>query len=473
MAIYKCSICDTVFDEDKEGRKWDQLDASWSCHVCESGRSMFQCVDQAGGGANTTGAGIAGAGSAGAGEAIEEPVRTSETENYMLDVHQMAETGESVIEPMRTRLPGISWDEIFIKGAQLARIPLDHDRPVNTETVIGPGAKQPLVIDTPVFVTHMSFGALSREAKIALARGSAAARTAMCSGEGGILPDSLEAAHRYIFEYVPNRYSVTGENLRKVDAIEIKIGQSVKPGMGGHLPGNKVTGEIAGVRGFKEGEDIISPSHFEDILTGEDLRKKIDWLRETSGGRPVGVKLAAGNIEADLEVALPAGPDFITIDGRAGATGAAAKFIKAAASVPTIFALYRARKFLDDRGAGNVSLIITGGLRVSPDFAKALAMGADAIAIGTSALMAIGCQQYRICHTGRCPRGITTQDPGLRAGFDIERAARGLANFLKVSTGELQHFARLTGHDDVHGLSVKDLCTVNSEISGHTGIEHV
>lgn len=465
MAIYKCSVCDTIFDEEKEGKKWDQLDTSWSCHICESGRSMFQSVGEAGA--------VSGPVSSDSAASAEEPARTSETETYMTDIHQLAETGESIIEPMRTRLPSVSWDEILIKGAQLAKIPLDHDQPVNTRTVIGPGAKQPLVIDTPVFVTHMSFGALSREAKIALAKGSAAAKTAMCSGEGGILPESLESAHKYIFEYVPNRYSVTKENLKQVDAIEIKIGQSVKPGMGGHLPGNKVTGEIAKVRGFKEGEDIISPSHFEDILTGDDLKKKVDWLREASGGKPIGVKFAAGNVEADLAVALSAGPDFITIDGRAGATGAAAKFIKAAASVPSIFALYRARKFLDEKGVKDVSLIITGGLRISPDFAKALAMGADAIAIGTSALMAIGCQQYRICNTGKCPQGITTQDPELRAKFDIERSARGLENFLRVSTEELKHFARLTGNDDVHKLTVGDICTANTEISGHTWIEHV
>jgi glutamate synthase domain-containing protein 2 len=464
MAIYKCSVCDTIFDEEKEGKKWDQLDASWSCHVCESGKMMFRPVDEASADSSRVSSDSDGSG--------REPARISETETYMADIHLMAETGESIIEPMRTRLPSISWDEVLIKGAQLAKIPLDHDQPVRTKTVIGPGASQPLVIDTPVFVTHMSFGALSREAKIALARGSAAAGTAMCSGEGGILPESLESAHRYIFEYVPNQYSVTEKNLRKVDAIEIKVGQSVKPGMGGHLPGNKVTAEIAKVRGFKDGEDIISPSHFEDILTGEELKKKVDWLRETSGGSPIGVKLAAGNIEADLEVALSAGPDFITIDGRAGATGAAAKFIKAAASVPSIFALYRARKFLDQKGVKDISLIITGGMRISPDFAKALAMGADAIAIGTSALMAIGCQQYRICNTGKCPQGITTQDPELRAKFDIDKSAKGLENFLRVSTEELRHFARLTGNDDVHKLSLKDLCTANSEISGHTEIEH-
>jgi len=229
----------------------------------------------------------------------------------------------------------------------------------------------------------MSFGALSKEAKIALAKGSAAVQTIICSGEGGILPEEFDAAYRYIFEYVPNRYSATEENLKNVGAIEIKIGQSAKPGMGGHLPGNKVTSEIAKIRGFKEGEDIISLSHFEDISSPQDLKQRVDWLRETSEGRPIGIKLAAGDIEADSEVAVYAGPDFITLNGRAGATGSAPKFVKASTSIPTLFAIYRARKYLDENDVTDVSLMITGGLRISSDFAKALALGADAVAIST------------------------------------------------------------------------------------------
>jgi len=178
-------------------------------------------------------------------------------------------------------------------------------------------------------------------------------------------------------------------------------------------------------------------------------------------------------VEADLAVALYAEPDFITIDGRAGGTASAPKFVKESASVPTVFALCRARRFLDENAAKNVSLLITGGFRVSSDFAKALALGADGVAIGTAALMAIGCQQYRICNTGKCPVGITTQDPELRARLDVEKSAGRLANFLRVSTEELKDFARLTGNDDVHKLSVDDLCTANSEISDHTPVEHV
>ena len=173
-----------------------------------------------------------------------------------------------------------------------------------------------------------------------------------------------------------------------------------------------------------------------------------------------------------MEFALAAEPDFITVDGRAGATGAAPKFIKDATSVPSIFALYRARQFLDDHEANSVSLIITGGLRISADFAKALALGADAVAIATSALIASGCQQYRICNTGRCPVGITSQDPELRKRLQVEKSAQGLENFLRVSTEELATFARLTGNKDVHHLSLHDIFTTNSEISSHTIMEH-
>ena len=243
--------------------------------------------------------------------------------------------------------------------------------------------------------------------------------------------------------------------------------------MGGHLPAEKVTEEIAAIRGSSEGADIISPSRFEDITDREELKKKVAWLREASDGKPIGVKFAAGHVEADLEVALYAEPDFITIDGRAGGTGASPKLIKAATSVPTMFALYRATKYFKEKGIQDVSLIITGGMRISPDFAKALALGADAIAIGTAALIAIGCQQYRICNTGKCPMGITTQDPELRERFNIDESAKMLENFLRVSTEELKDFARLTGNGDVHALSLSDLCTTNSEISNHTEIEHV
>jgi len=469
-ATYVCDLCSHVYDETKEGLAWSDVPDNWECPVCGSGKKAFAPSTNTASEIRTT-------------ETTRSPDLDSnylsewqrpsdDFESNMADIHSISISGQSVIEPMRARLPNLSWDNILIKGAQLARLPLNRSQPVQTRTVIGPNAAVPLVIASPIFVSHMSFGALSREAKLALAKGSAEAGTAMCSGEGGILPESLDAAHKYIFEYVPNKYSVTDEYLQRVDAVEIKIGQSAKPGMGGHLPGHKVTPEIAAIRGFREGKDITSPSHFPDIRNRDALKSTVDCLREKSGGKPIGVKLAAGHIEDDIEIALYAGADFITIDGRAGGTGAAPKVVKQAASIPTVFALARARKVLDAKGADNVSLIITGSLRVSSDFAKALAMGADAVALGTAAMMALGCQQYRICNTGKCPVGIATQDPALRARFDVEKSAARVANFFEVCTEELREFSRLTGNDNVHDLSPKDLCTTNSEISNHAGIEH-
>jgi glutamate synthase domain-containing protein 2 len=468
MAVYKCDVCDYLYDDEKDGDAWANLPDDWVCPICGAAKSYFKKQD-----GDAEAATPPPTPAAEKTPSIEEFRRTSDDlEETMADIHAMAASGQSIIEPMRTKKKVVSWDDILIRGAQLARLPLNDTEPVATTTVIGPKAKQPLIIESPVYVSHMSFGALSREVKIALARGSAAVKTAMCSGEGGILPEERDHAYKYIFEYVPNRYSVTEENLAKADAIEIKIGQSSKPGMGGHLPGSKVTDEIAKVRGFEKGMDIHSPARFDDIRSADELAAKVINLRELSGGKPIGVKIAAGHIEADLDIILQAEPDFITIDGRPGATGASPKYVKAATSVPTIYALHRARAYLDKKGVSDISLVITGGFRVSSDMAKALAMGADAVAIATAALIACGCQQYRVCHADKCPVGITTQNEELRKRLDIDQSATGLENYLKVCTDELRSFARLTGNDDVHKLGVADLCTINSEISDHTDIKH-
>jgi len=469
MAHWQCGLCSYIYDENNESVTWDALPNEWTCPVCGSGKESFSLT------ASNPPVSISIGNETDLGEDYLAEWRrpVDDFEVNMADIHRLAMTGKSIIEPMRTRIPTFSWDEILIKGAQLAKMPLNKTESVATQTLIGPSAALPLILETPIFVSHISFGALSREAKLALAKGSALAKTAMCSGEGGILPESLATSYRYIFEYVPNKYSVTDENLKLVDAVEIKIGQSAKPGMGGHLPASKVTREIAAIRGCREGEDIISPSHFPDIRSKDDLKATVTYLRLKTGGKPIGIKLAAGHIEEDIDRALYAGVDFITIDGRAGGTGASPKVVKNATSVPTIFALARARKILDLREAKTVSLIITGGLRTSSDFAKALAMGADAIAIGTAAMMAAGCQQYRICNTGKCPVGIATQDTALRARLDVDKSAIRVANFFKAVTEELRDFARLTGNDNVHHLSLADLCTTNSEISNHTSIEHV
>ncbi|MDI3051786.1 glutamate synthase-related protein [Clostridioides difficile] len=480
MSIYKCSVCGYIYDESKNDKTWDELSEDWECPVCTKGRSYFGKISTVYYEED---------------EKIAEDIvedesklntekegdlnylstylrRDDEVEKHMDIIHEMAVTGKSIIEPMRTKLPVISWDDILIMGAQLNPLPLNEHDEVNTTTIIGKKAKKPMIIENPVYISHMSFGALSKELKIALAKGAAQNKTAMCSGEGGILPEEKEASYKYIFEYVPNKYSVTEENLKNSDAIEIKIGQGTKPGMGGHLPGEKVTEEIAKVRNKPVGQDVISTSCFEEIQSKEDLKKLVDELREVSEGRPIGVKISAGHIEKDMEFIAYAKPDFVTIDGRGGATGASPKLLKDATSIPTIFALYRARKYIDTHGL-DIDLVITGGLRISTDFAKAIAMGADAVAIASSALMAAACQQYRICGSGKCPVGVATQDEELRKRLHIENSANRVANFLNVSLEELKTFARISGHKDIHDLSVDDLYTVNSEISNYTNIQHV
>ncbi|HDF5573512.1 TPA: alpha-hydroxy-acid oxidizing protein [Clostridioides difficile] len=480
MSIYKCSVCGYIYDESKNDKTWDELSEDWECPVCTKGRSYFGKISTVYYEED---------------EKIAEDIvedesklntekegdlnylstylrRDDEVEKHMDIIHEMAVTGKSIIEPMRTKLPVISWDDILIMGAQLNPLPLNEHDEVNTTTIIGKKAKKPMIIENPVYISHMSFGALSKELKIALAKGAAQNKTAMCSGEGGILPEEKEASYKYIFEYVPNKYSVTEENLKNSDAIEIKIGQGTKPGMGGHLPGEKVTEEIAKVRNKPVGQDVISPSCFEEIQSKEDLKKLVDELREVSEGRLIGVKISAGHIEKDMEFIAYAKPDFVTIDGRGGATGASPKLLKDATSIPTIFALYRARKYIDTHGL-DIDLVITGGLRISTDFAKAIAMGADAVAIASSALMAAACQQYRICGSGKCPVGVATQDEELRKRLHIENSANRVANFLNVSLEELKTFARISGHKDIHDLSVDDLYTVNSEVSNYTNIQHV
>lgn len=389
----------------------------------------------------------------------------------MRDIHELASTGKSIIASMRTEYPLPSWDDILILGAQLASLPLHEHEAVDTTTVIGKRAKKPLMLKSPVFISHMSFGALSREAKLALSMASARQRTAICSGEGGVLPEEKAASYRYIFEYVPNFYSVTEEILKSSDAIEIKIGQSAKPGMGGLLPAEKVTEEIAKIRGKPANQDIVSPPRFEMIKNSDDLKELVENLRLLSEGRPIGVKIAAGHIERDLDFVAKANPDFVTIDGRGGATAAGLKFVRDATSVPTIYALSRARKHMKEK-AMFFDLIITGGLRTSPDFVKALSLGADAVAVASGALMALGCRQLRMCADGKCPMGIATQDPELRAHLSVEVGASRVENYLSCSLAETKTFARLAGHRNIHDFTADDLVTTDSDISQYAGIRH-
>jgi len=370
----------------------------------------------------------------------------------------------------RNTLP--KWENIQVLPAQMAKKPLLDDVPVSTSVIIGPNAKKPLQLDIPIFVSDMSFGALSREAKIALSKGAQMSGTGICSGEGGMLPDEQEANSRYFYELASAKFGFDWEKLKKVQAFHFKGGQGAKTGTGGHLPGHKVSEEIAKVRGLNPGEAAISPPTFTDMSSLADFQKFGDKVREVTGGIPVGYKLAASRIEADIDFALDSGADYIILDGRGGGTGAAPIILRNHINVPTIPALARARKHLDKRGADGVSLIITGGLRVPSDFAKALAMGADAIAVSNSALQAIGCLGMRACHTNNCPVGIATQKENLRARLLIQNSAKQLHNFFSASTDLMKVLARACGHDDMNKFSQEDLSTFDHDMYRLTGINY-
>lgn len=370
----------------------------------------------------------------------------------------------------RNTLP--RWEDIQFLPAQLARRPLLDEEQVATKVTIGLQAKKPLQLEMPIFVSDMSFGALSQEAKIALSRGAEMAGTGICSGEGGMLPAEQAANSRYFYELASAQFGFSWDKVQRAQAFHFKGGQGAKTGTGGHLPGNKVTPEIAAVRGLQPGEAAISPAAFADLRTPQDFAAFADEVREKTGGIPVGFKIAASHIEADIEFALKAGVDYIILDGRGGGTGSAPAILRNNINVPTIPALARARKFLDNCGAKEVTLIITGGLRVAEDFAKALMLGADAIAVSNSALQAIGCLGMRACGSNNCPVGIATQDENLRARLEIEKSARQLYNFFSASNALVKVIARACGYDDITKFNHGDLSTLDYEMHRLTGIRY-
>ena len=413
-------------------------------------------------------------------ESAMPSARVTAEEPTLEFIHQLAEEGLSGFGrhgPMgamgvpRNQLP--EWDDFQIMVAQLHRKPLMEDVEVNTNLIIGPKSKKPLELKIPLFVSDMSFGALSEEAKIALAKGAELAGTGICSGEGGMLPEEQEANSRYFYELASAKFGFNENLLNKVQAFHFKGGQAAKTGTGGHLPAAKNIGKIAKVRGIPEGEPAISPPTFSDLVTPADFKHFADRVREITGGIPVGFKLSANHIERDIEFALQASADYIILDGRGGGTGAAPLLFRDHISVPTIPALARARHYLDKQGAKDkVSLIITGGLRVPSDFIKALALGADGIAVSNSAMQAIGCVAARICNTNNCPAGIATQKPELRQRLDIETSAQRLASFFDSSVKLMKVMARACGYAHLRQFNKDDLSTFNFELARLTGVEY-
>ncbi len=384
----------------------------------------------------------------------------------------LSKTGHhGVVEAMgvpRDQLPG--WDDIQFITAQLHRMPLLDDEEVGTEVVIGPKAQKPLTLDIPLFVSDMSFGALSEPAKVSLAKGAELAGTGICSGEGGMLPEEQAANSRYFYELASARFGFSWDKLEAVQAFHFKGGQGAKTGTGGHLPGHKVVGKIAQVRGLKEGEPAISPPRFPDWTEVSQIRDFADQVRDRTGGIPIGYKLSAQHIEKDIDAALEVGVDYIILDGRGGGTGAAPIIFRDNISVPTIPALARARRHLDKCDRGDVTLVITGGLRKPADFAKALALGADAVAVANAAIQAIGCLGMRACHTNNCPVGIATQKPHLMARIEVDKSARRLANFFGASVDLMKILARACGHRRLSEFSTDDLTTWKKHMAELTGV---
>jgi glutamate synthase domain-containing protein 2/CDGSH-type Zn-finger protein len=405
--------------------------------------------------------------------------RPTPEEPHVAFIHQLAREGLTKLGhdgPMgamgvpRAELP--TWDHIQIMAAQLDPQPLLEDVEVETELVIGPKAQRPLHLKIPLFVSDMSFGALSEEAKVALAKGAELAGTGICSGEGGMLPDEQAANRRYFYELASAKFGYREELLERVQAFHFKGGQGAKTGTGGHLPAQKNVGRISEVRNIPEGTPAISPATFEDLHNADDFKRFADRVREVTGGIPVGFKLSANRIERDIDFALDASADYIILDGRGGGTGAAPLIFRNNISVPTIPALARARHHLDKRGlSGQVTLIVTGGLRIPADFVKALALGADGVALSNSAIQAVGCVGARICNTNQCPSGVATQDPALRALIDVEESASRLARFFGAAVELMKVLARACGHNHLNQFNRADIATWDRPMADLTGID--
>lgn len=368
----------------------------------------------------------------------------------------------------RTAVP--RWDDIQVLTAQLQKLPLFDDDEVSTKVVIGPNAKKPLELEIPLFVSDMSFGALSQEAKTSLAKGAEMAGTGICSGEGGMLPEEQAENSRYFYELASARFGYSDDKVAQTQAFHFKGGQGAKTGTGGHLPGNKVVGKIAEVRGLEPGTAAISPPRFSDLDSVQAFADFGDHVRSISGGIPIGFKLSAQHIEKDIDFALEAKADYIILDGRGGGTGAAPTIFRDHISVPTIPALARARRHLDASNAKGVTLIATGGLRTAPDFVKAIALGADALAVSNSAMQAIGCIAMRACNSNNCPVGIATQKDHLRQRLEIAASATRLKNFFLASTDLMKVLARACGHHDLSDFNIDDLSTYDEQMARLTGI---
>jgi glutamate synthase domain-containing protein 2 len=391
-------------------------------------------------------------------------------EEWVNEVKLRAASGKPLVSGGRSnKLGKISFDDLVFIPKQLAGRPIDYFKEeIITETIIGKNSQKPLKLSMPILIPAMSFGALSKEAKIALAKASSLAGIATNTGEGGMLPEERANAKLLVAQYSTGRFGVNEEYIKSADAIEIKIGQGAKPGQGGLLPANKVTEEIARVRDVPMGKDIHSPPAHPDIFSIDDLKKKVKWLRELTEGKPIIIKLGAGDVENDVRLALKAEPDVIAIDGMEGGTGAAPRIMLDDFGIPTLAAVVKARKVMGNKSKQD--LIVGGGLNKGADIAKALALGADAVFMSFPLLVSMGCIYCKQCYLGKCPVGITTQDPELRKKLNVDDAVKKVVNFLNACNEEVKMAAAACGKRNVHELDKDDLISLSLRISQITGI---
>ena len=385
----------------------------------------------------------------------------------------MAKTGSSFLTGKGTTRTFPGMDDLIFLPAQIHRLPLDSDAEVNSEVILGKEAGQPIRLKTPILNAAMSYGALSKEAKMALALASSLAGTIANTGEGGMLDEERQLADFLTLQYSTARFGITDERLRQADMIEIKISQGAKPGMGGKLPGAKVTAEIAAVRMVEQGKTIQSPATHPDIRNGRDLSAKIQELRTLTRGKPVAVKLVGGHLEQDLEAIFSQAniPDVLVIDGGEGGTGAAPVTVKDHVGLPLIYSLPRIADFLERKNlTERVTLLCAGGIRHPADIAKSLALGAEGVYMAGALKIAMGCTYLRQCHLGTCPYGIATQNGKLRKRLDVKQGAQQVANFITAATEEVKALARICGKSSFHALNRDDLVALDPELSRITGI---
>ena len=402
------------------------------------------------------------------------------------DIHAKAELGRYRIRGFSTFQNVTHFDELTFLSTGLTRFPLEgYKEKCETRTVIGNRyASKPLILETPIYISGMSYGALSPNAKTALGKGASLVGTASCTGDGGMLQAERDASDKLIYQVLPSRYGFNPHHLLQAQAIEIVVGQGAKPGTGGMLMGIKIPDEIAQMRDLPTGIDQRSPARHPDWLGPDDLSIKIDQLREATDHKiPVHVKLGACRVTDDVKLAAKAGADAIIVDSMLAGTGASAEVLLDHSGISTVPAIVMAREALREIGLSEtVSLIASGGIRSGADAAKALALGADAVAIGIAALIALNCNKdipdanyeeeigvpagkCRHCHTGKCPVGITTQDPDLISRLPVDEAAERVANFINSMTMEMTLLTRSLGKSNIHSLEPEDLAALTIEAS--------